>query len=115
MNITVALLTLVLLAVVIALISAPLLGMRSGRKPESAGLADLRAAREAKYRELRDLELDYRTGKLSEADYRASDGALRAEAVELLNRIEKLEQPEAPEQPMATAATEAPKADATEG
>ena len=41
----------------------------------------LEAAREAKYREIRDAELDYRTGKLSDADWRAMDRSLRAEAV----------------------------------
>lgn len=91
MNILVALLTLLLLAVVIAVVSAPLLRVRAAHTPESSDLEELRTAREAKYRELRDLELDYRTGKLSEDDYRATDGALRAEALELLNRIETLE------------------------
>ena len=47
--------------------------------------AELEAAREAKYREIRDAELDYRTGKLSREDYEAIDGALRAEAIEILN------------------------------
>ena len=47
--------------------------------------AELEAARDAKYREIRDAELDYRTGKLSEADWRALDRTLRAEAVELLH------------------------------
>ena len=49
---------------------------------------DLEAAREAKYREIRDAELDYRTGKLSREDYEAIDRALRAEAIEILNRLE---------------------------
>ncbi|HEY7961167.1 MAG TPA: cytochrome c-type biogenesis CcmF C-terminal domain-containing protein [Solirubrobacteraceae bacterium] len=53
--------------------------------------AELEAAREAKYREIRDLELDYRTGKLSDADYRASDGALRTEALAILDRLEELD------------------------
>ena len=52
-------------------------------------LADLEAAREAKYRELRDAELDHRTGKLSDEDYDALDAALRAEAVVILNQLEK--------------------------
>ena len=47
----------------------------------------LEAAREAKYREIRDAELDFRTGKLSREDYEAIDGALRAEALEILNRL----------------------------
>jgi hypothetical protein len=49
---------------------------------------ELEAAREAKYREIRDAELDYRTGKLSREDYEAIDSALRAEAIEILNRLE---------------------------
>jgi hypothetical protein len=56
-------------------------------------LADgaLQAAREAKYREIRDLELDYRTGKLSLEDYRATDTALRIEALAILDRIQASE------------------------
>ncbi len=53
--------------------------------------ADLEAAREAKYRELRDLELDYRTGKLSEEDFLATDATLRSEALEILDRLEELD------------------------
>ncbi|HEY1835032.1 MAG TPA: hypothetical protein VGG08_11380, partial [Solirubrobacteraceae bacterium] len=52
---------------------------------------ELTVAREAKYREIRDAELDYRTGKLSREDYDAIDGALRAEAISILDRIESLE------------------------
>ena len=53
--------------------------------------AELEAAREAKYREIRDTELDYRTGKLSQEDFAATDNALRAEAVEILDRLAALE------------------------
>ncbi len=61
---------------------------------DSAGpteLPALQAAREAKYRELRELELDYGTGKLSPEDYEATGAALRAEALAILDRIEVLE------------------------
>ena len=113
MSILIAILTLALVAVVIFVVSAPL---RSSRRRPDAGRAggagedaarasgaddvalespsgsalrgDLEAAREAKYREIRDAELDYRTGKLSREDYEAIDGALRAEAIEILNRLE---------------------------
>jgi flagellar biosynthesis/type III secretory pathway M-ring protein FliF/YscJ len=54
-------------------------------------LDELRAAREAKYREIRDAELDYRTGKLSREDYEAIDRDLRAEALEILTELEQLE------------------------
>ena len=81
----------VFLAVVVV-VAAPLRGDRgeAAERRERAQLADLEAAKEAKYREIRDAELDFRTGKLSEEDYRALDRALRAEAIELLRRIDAL-------------------------
>jgi cytochrome c-type biogenesis protein CcmF len=56
----------------------------------AADLAALEAAREVKYRELRELELDYGTGKLSHEDYEATGDALRTEALGILDRIEHL-------------------------
>jgi cytochrome c-type biogenesis protein CcmF len=56
----------------------------------AAELASLEATREVKYRELRELELDYGTGKLSPADYETTGAALRAEALAVLDRIEAL-------------------------
>ena len=53
--------------------------------------ADLEAAKEAKYREIRDAELDYRTGKLSEEDWQRIDATLRAEAMEILKREDELD------------------------
>jgi hypothetical protein len=81
---------LVVLAVVVLIVSAPLRSRRGDEAVESAERADLEAARDAKYREIRDAELDYRTGKLSEADWRALDRGLRAEAVEILRRLDEL-------------------------
>ena len=60
------------------------------RTPRPRERADLEAAKEAKYREIRDAELDHRTGKLSEEDWRALDRELRAEAMELLRRLDEL-------------------------
>jgi len=82
------LLVLVVLAVAVAAIGWPL---RSGARREPAGDGDreaLEAAKEAKYREIRDAELDYRTGKLSEPDWKALDATLRAEAVALLHQLD---------------------------
>jgi hypothetical protein len=62
---------------------------RSEIDPVPDELAELEAARDAKYREIRDAELDRRTGKLSEDDYEAIDRALRAEAVEILNALDE--------------------------
>jgi hypothetical protein len=84
------LIILVVLALVVLFVSAPLRSRRSEEEVESAERADLEAARDAKYREIRDAELDYRTGKLSEADWRGLDRGLRAEAVEILRRLDEL-------------------------
>jgi type II secretory pathway pseudopilin PulG len=81
---------LVVLAVVVLFVSAPLRARRSDEATESAERAELEAARDAKYREIRDAELDYRTGKLSEADWRGLDRGLRAEAVDILRRLDEL-------------------------
>ncbi len=52
-------------------------------------LAELEAARDAKYREIRDAELDHRTGKLSQEDYEATDRSLRGEALEILRALDE--------------------------
>ncbi len=82
---------LVVLALIVLLVSAPLRGRGETGVEEAAERAELEAARDAKYRQIRDAELDHRTGKLSEADWRAQDRALRAEAVELLRRLDESE------------------------
>ena len=87
-----------LIALVVAgavlLVTGPLRN-RAGAADETAEaeLAELEAAKEAKYREIRDAELDHRTGKLSDADWRVLDRTLRAEAVELLKRLDRLQEP----------------------
>ena len=53
---------------------------------------DLEAARDAKYREIRDAELDHQTGKLSDDDFAAIDSTLRAEAIELLHQLDDLDE-----------------------
>jgi len=74
-----------LLAFLIWFVGAPL------RKPAADGeRRALEAARAAKYAEIRDTELDYRTGKLSDEDFRALDRQLRAEAVEILRSLDEL-------------------------
>jgi flagellar biosynthesis/type III secretory pathway M-ring protein FliF/YscJ len=85
----------VVLAIIVLVVSGPLRSRRADEAGESAERAELEAARDAKYREIRDAELDYRTGKLSEADWRALDRGLRAEAVEILRRLDELPTPAA--------------------
>ena len=82
-------LVVVVLALIVLLVSAPLRRRGSAEGDENAERAELEAARDAKYREIRDAELDHRTGKLSDADWRAQDRALRAEAVVILRRLDE--------------------------
>jgi hypothetical protein len=89
------LIVLAVLAAVVLYVTAPVrraFGPSGGRRRDptaGADLADLEAAREAKYRELRDAELDHRTGKLSDADYAELDRTLRGEAIEILRGIDR--------------------------
>jgi flagellar biosynthesis/type III secretory pathway M-ring protein FliF/YscJ len=88
----VALLVIVIvLTAVVAVVTAPLRGGRGEReRHESADrVAELEARKEAKYREIRDAEMDLRTGKLSEEDHRALDRQLRAEAIEVLHALDE--------------------------
>ena len=91
MDVLAPLIVIVLLAVVVWLVSGPLRAGASATEDTDVGRReDLEAAKEAKYREIRDAELDLRTGKLSEADWRVIDRDLRAEAMELLRRLDEL-------------------------
>lgn len=92
MDVLALVLILVLLGVVVAILASPLRGGRAaqGEARDSSRIAALEAAKEAKYREIRELELDFRTGKLSEQDFRVQDRARRAEAVELLRELDRL-------------------------
>jgi hypothetical protein len=91
------LIVLAILAVVVIVVTGPL---RSASRPsasvaeaapgeDTAEIADLEAAREAKYREIRDAELDHSTGKLSDADFEALERTLRTEAVEILHALDR--------------------------
>jgi hypothetical protein len=83
------LIVLAVLGAAVFVIAGPLRRPPGERDPDDRGEAALEAAKEAKYREIRDAELDRRTGKLSEDDWRALDAQLRAEAVEILRRLDQ--------------------------
>jgi hypothetical protein len=74
------------------LIAGPLRGGRAEADDAAlvARLEDLEAAKEARYREIREAEMDFRTGKLSEGDYKAIDRQLRQEAMEILRQLDAL-------------------------
>jgi len=90
---------LLLLIAVVWVVSGPL---RCGAGAEAQGEGgydvdsmqriDLEAARDAKYREIRDTELDHQTGKLSDEDFEAIDSTLRAEAIVLLHELDALDE-----------------------
>ncbi len=82
-------------AAVAVFVTGPLrreqLGVRRARAEEEAArqaVEELEAARDAKFREIRDAELDHGTGKLSLRDYASVDAALRAEAVQILKALD---------------------------
>ncbi len=86
------LIILVILSAVVVFVTAPLRRVVGPSRASDSALADdvaeLEAAREAKYRELRDAELDHRTGKLSDADYDELDRTLRGEAIVILRDLD---------------------------
>ena len=91
MDVLAPLLVIVALALVVVVVGAPL--RRGAQAVEDADVATrerLEAARDAKYREIRELELDFRTGKLSDDDFRALDRQLRGEAVAILRELDEI-------------------------
>jgi hypothetical protein len=86
-----ALALLVIALVVAAVLSVPLRRRGEEERREETRLAELRAAKEAKYREIRDAELDRAMGKLSRDDWRSVDRDLRTEAIEILRELDRLE------------------------
>ena len=91
MDVLAPLLVVLVLAVVVLVVSAPLRGgTHVTAERDEARRADLEQANQVKYREIRDAEMDYRTGKLSESDWRAVDRDLRAEAMEILRALDAL-------------------------
>ena len=88
----------VLAAVVAFVVLGPL------RRPPEAETDDARRrvleeSKEAKYREIRDAELDRDMGKLAEDDWRVVDRELRAQAIEILRELDELGEPEQPPPP----------------
>ncbi|HEX3278005.1 MAG TPA: hypothetical protein VHR40_05760 [Thermoleophilaceae bacterium] len=80
-----------LAAIVAAVVLNPLKTRGEPERVELLRIEELEAAKEAKYREIRDAELDREMGKLSREDWRAVDRELRAEAIEILQELDRLE------------------------
>jgi len=86
-----ALAVIVFVALVALVVLRPLVAGNQDQAATQARRADLEAAKESKYREIRDAELDLGMGKLSRADHRAIDSELRAEAIEILRELDGLD------------------------
>jgi hypothetical protein len=87
------LLAILIVAVVAAFVTVPLRAGRSeegGTRSEDPRRAELEARKEAKYREIRDAELDRQQGKLSQEDWARADAELRREAIEILKELDRL-------------------------
>jgi hypothetical protein len=84
------LIILVVLCAIVVLLYGPLRSRSAAPRDESADrVAELEARKEAKYREIRDAQMDMRTGKLSEQDFRILERQLRAEAIEILRALDE--------------------------
>ena len=90
MEVGALLIILVVLCAVVALLYGPLRSRGAAERDDSADrIAELEARKKAMYREIRDAEMDMRTGKLSEQDFLILDRQLRAEAMEILRALDE--------------------------
>ena len=81
----------VLAALVAVVVLGPLRRPGQTERVEQSRIEELQAAKEAKYREIKDAELDREMGKLSQEDWRSVDRDLRGEAIEILRQLDRLE------------------------
>jgi hypothetical protein len=81
------LLSMLVVVAVISFLALPVL--RGVDEPLADSIrAELEDAKQAKYREIRDAELDYRAGKLTQDQWEETDRDLRREAMAILARID---------------------------
>ena len=85
---TLALSIVALLSLVALVVTAPLSRTAAAGAVAEDRLAELEAAKEAKYREIRDARLDHRLGKVSAADHEATERELQAQALTIVREIE---------------------------
>jgi hypothetical protein len=79
-----------LLCLVALPVTAPLSRPAAAAAEADDRRAELEAAKDAKYREIRDARLDFRLGKVSEADHAATERELQAQAVAILRELDDL-------------------------
>ncbi len=91
MDIVVALVGLAILVIVAVYVAQPLIARPRVRGPVQESPRDkLLAERDAIYATIRDLDMDFQTGKLLEADYHALRDRYMARGVEILKELDTL-------------------------
>jgi len=87
MEIALALMILVALA---AFVTMPIWRRGQPERSEDPARAELEARKQAKYRQIRDLEMDREQGKITQADWAQADAELRREAMAILRELDAL-------------------------
>ena len=84
------LLSIVVVALVAVFLAWPLIKGVDERVVD-AERRELEDAKQAKYREIKDAELDHKTGRMTEEQWRETDAELRREAMLILKKIRTTE------------------------
>ena len=82
------LVALIAVAVAVVIVAWPFLRPPAAVDADADRRADLEIAKQTKYREIRDLELDYKARKLDHEQWSRLDGELRREALAILAKID---------------------------
>ncbi len=87
------LIAVVIVVVVAAWVTIPLRRPADQPEPglEDPAMAELEARKQAKYREIRDTELDHAQNKLSDDEFSRQESQLRGEAIAILKEIDDAE------------------------
>ncbi|MBI2691079.1 MAG: hypothetical protein HYX29_03940 [Solirubrobacterales bacterium] len=97
------LLTVAMVTIVVSFLAWPILKGVDERVVD-AERAELEDAKQAKYREIKDAELDRKSGRMTEEQWLTTDRELRREAMQILAKIDTIgaeNPPESSEQPSA--------------
>ncbi|MGH2958581.1 MAG: hypothetical protein ACRDKE_03180 [Solirubrobacterales bacterium] len=83
------LLTLAMVSIVVSFLAWPIIKGVDERVVD-AERAELEDAKQAKYREIKDAELDRKSGRMTEEQWQTTDRELRREAMQILAKIDTL-------------------------
>ncbi|MBJ7355594.1 MAG: hypothetical protein JHC98_12280 [Thermoleophilaceae bacterium] len=83
------LLTIAMVSIVVSFLAWPIIKGVDERVVD-AERAELEDAKQAKYREIRDAELEFKAGRMTEDQWNQTDRELRREAMQILAKIDTL-------------------------